>query len=543
VLSTLLRIRARLREFMQAPLRDLDRGPRKRDFVDLLWQIAEKRCCEEVYVHYDCGHNMKADVWVPMLPKTHAYMNEETDRRRFMQHGMYVLTKNPGARKVQITVHEGRCRLCQRGQRQALICGPLQMDLTERGRRTSEEARKVRDPRVQTLLAPARRLELPLSSHVFLSAMGQVCRFPDDISLPLLQSSALGTLKLMDTPRLSHEGLRQWTRKEIEDELKAEVVKYVGASCLLVLVMVGCLLCLTLDSASAVGPGSFVPTFNSSDPKAAVNATWVSTITLTLQRAQRALIGADPLETETWLWPFWGWALARPLWIVSFFLSPVFWAFDLVLALPRFIVTTTMSMTHSLLWSFLGRFLAFTREVLQGTLYVVVRTLTILGEIPKTNPMVVASVLSLLIAAFSAPPTVSLGWSDLPSVEFTSFRASRAKSLGLFAQLRAWARGHRSKKDFPTAKGRERSHGRDCSTRPDKGRHDCKGGSSRPACFLCLDRPSRYAVEPCGHRVTCAECTVQLVEAAVRNRTSEPPEKGGACPFCSTPVSRAMRVF
>merc|ERR1719499_1574039 len=65
--------------------------------------------------------------------------------------------------------------------------------------------------------------------------------------------------------------------------------------------------------------------------------------------------------------------------------------------------------------------------------------------------------------------------------------------------------------------------------RPEKsahgGKQEGRSGSgadlqpSAPPCFVCLDKPSRYILEPCGHRVVCEECAVQLVETAARNRS------------------------
>merc|ERR1712060_417507 len=71
------------------------------------------------------------------------------------------------------------------------------------------------------------------------------------------------------------------------------------------------------------------------------------------------------------------------------------------------------------------------------------------------------------------------------------------------------------------------------------------GRPSAPACFLCLDRPSRYVLEPCGHRVVCGECAVQLVEAVVRNRAMSDAaggahyasQGGGACPSCGMAIT------
>ena len=128
-------------------------------------------------VRYDCGHSLRAEVSAPLLPSTKELVNSfmtycfhgkwnswkdygthETDRSRYVQHCLHVrgfaLVFNPDklmslkslqrsslgillkrrpdcacchaashnacCSKVQITVPEGRCRHCQRGQRQTL---------------------------------------------------------------------------------------------------------------------------------------------------------------------------------------------------------------------------------------------------------------------------------------------------------------------------------------------------------------------------------------------------------------------------------------
>merc|ERR1712217_3458 len=99
--------------------------------------------------------------------------------------------------------------------------------------------------------------------------------------------------------------------------------------------------------------------------------------------------------------------------------------------------------------------------------------------------------------------------------------------------------------------------GMDVPGRPEKPQAGQKEGRapsvssqpSAPACFVCLDRPSRYVLEPCGHRVVCGDCAVQLVEAAARNRSMSEAigsahhaseRGGGACPSCGMVITRAM---
>eukprot|EP00927_Polykrikos_kofoidii_P048495 TRINITY_DN42769_c0_g1_i1.p1 TRINITY_DN42769_c0_g1~~TRINITY_DN42769_c0_g1_i1.p1 ORF type:complete len:607 (-),score=85.67 TRINITY_DN42769_c0_g1_i1:51-1832(-) len=582
------------REKMQAVPRD-----NRRDFVDVMWQIAEKRSCDEVVIRYDCGHHMKAEVLVPVLPKTREYSNQEADRRRFMQHSLFVLTKNPGSPKVQITVPEGRCRLCGRGQRQVLFCGLLQRDLTEDRQRRDQLA----DLRGKALVggalasqaclfAQARRLELPLSSHVFLQAMGQVCRLPDNITPPpLLQnSSALQTsaLKPFDGPPLPREGLHQWSRKEIEDELKAEVVKYVGgATFLLVFVVIECLyLCVVRFGPSSHGGLGDDASTNASRTLSGelrnltsvsaiemgiANSTWaLSALTLTVHKAFGPMKDSSGGMTTSLWWT----AFVHPLWVVtSVLLAPLLWVLDLVVALPRFLLLhVVLAVARSLVWRPCSWLLGFLMEFSSAFAAFVVRCLfsrptAMLTQIPVTNPMVVAMVLSLLVAALSAPQPPSLPlpgiWTDLLSLAFTrGIRRAvfRSRTLGpLVQRLRAfWAsrrKDGRSKggvRGIPVPRGQK-----DGPERPGKpqlgkqGEGRVPSTASQPACFLCLDRPSRYILEPCGHQVVCGECAVQLVEATVQlvNKESagahysSDKNGGGACPSCGQAITRAMRVF
>lgn len=54
----------------------------------------------------------------------------------------------------------------------------------------------------------------------------------------------------------------------------------------------------------------------------------------------------------------------------------------------------------------------------------------------------------------------------------------------------------------------------------------------------------RYVLEPCGHRVVCSDCAVQLVDCATRSRTEGTGDRGsGTCPSCGSAITRAMRIF
>lgn len=578
----------------------------RRDFVDVMWQIAEKRSCDEVFVRYDCGHCVKADVWVPVLPRTREYTNQEADRRRFMQHSIFALTKNPGSPKVQITVPEGRCRHCSRGQRQVLICGPLQMDLADErpaDKRSESGANRPRnsgprdgrrDERKETAIVPANhaKMELPLSSQVFLAAMGQVCRLPNNITPPpLLQNSSVlqsGALKPAEGPPLSKESLHQWSRKEIEDELKAEVVKYVGgATFLLMFIIIECLyLCIIhFGPSSKIGVGGGGNSSRSlsgelrnlssvsSVERFIANSTWVlSALTVTVHKAFGPGQGVDSTPPST-LWS----SFVHPLWIlVSIVLAPFLWVLDLVVALPRFLlVHVVFALLYTLVWRPCGWIFGIVAELVNGSVGFLFRCLfarpiSVLSQIPMTNPMVAAILLSILVAAISLPSSPSFTMPsfnpELPSFEFLRKVQQvllRTETLGPFTQwsqtLLASARkdakaraGVRGVPNLKNQKDKFLAPGGKPENSKAGGRH---GQESRAAggapCVVCLERPSCYLLEPCGHKVVCSECAIQLVDAAARNRSNEamgaplPSGKssGGSCPSCGLAITRAMRVF
>lgn len=551
-------------------------GAHRRDFADVVWQIADKRGCDEVAIRYDCGHAIRADVWAPTLAKTREYGVGEAERRRFMQHSLFVMTREPGAPRVQITVPEGLCRLCARGQRQTLICGPLQMDLTDAP-------------------AAARRLELPLSSHAFLSVMGQVCRLPENLSTPPIPQGKDGSLKPFDGPPLPRESLRQWTRREVEDDLRAEVRRYVGMA-MLALMLVGiqalylCRVHLAPATSAFEGEGGE----NSSEPGMAgelgnltsvgsfemglANSTWaLSVLTVAVHKAfapEATSVGPEDLVPGTHF--FWSY-LVHPLWMVtSVLLAPLMLVLDFVVVA---VVRILFSLTRDLVWRPASWVITDLTKLTSGlvTMFVhnvIIRPTVVLSQIPMTNPMLVAMLLSLLVALVSAPqpPSLSLPsiWSKLPSFELTQSlkkAISRSKSLGPLVQqikalwgMRKEGRAKGGRLGVPASRGSKggSAGSRDrvvdsAPGRPEKAgacKQDGKtpGSSvqqqSAPPCFVCLDRPSRYILEPCSHRVVCGECAVQLVEAAARNRSmSEGAGGGGACPSCGMAISRAMRLF
>jgi len=560
-------------------------GMRRRDFADVVWQIAECRGCDEVVIRYDCGHVIAADVWAPSLPRTRDYGSQEAERRRFMQHSLYVLTKDPGAPKVQIAVPEGRCRHCGRGTRQVLICGPLQMDLSEDRQRSGAPG-----PRPAAM---ARRLELPLSSHAFLAAMGQVCRMPENITPPPLVRGGLtrgAVIRPFDGPPLPREGMRQWTRREVEDELRSQLARCEGgAACALLGMVLSCIALITLQLGLR-GVSTADPQAGNSSAEADINATQaLSTFAL----AAQALKESPEAPSTGGSSLFWS-LLVRPIWLlIVTLLAPVLWVLDLAVAVPRFVLLDVcLGLLRKLILQPCSWVLSFTVEAVSGTSTFLFRCFlsrptAVLSQIPVTNPMAVSMALSLLVAALSAPqpPSLSLPslWGELPNLEIAKGlrkAASRSKSLAPLVQrlrmLSLWASARKDRRQkgggvrgVPAGRGqKERGHAdrsdkkSDVPGKPDKPQAGQKEGKapsgsshqqqSAPACFVCLDRPSRYILEPCGHRVVCEECAMQIVENAVRSRsTSEAAggghhsaeRGGGACPLCGLVITRAMRLF
>lgn len=549
-----------------------------RDFADVVWQIGEKRCCDEVLVRYDCGHAMRADVWVPALPKTHEYTNQEAERRRFMQHCFFVLTKDPGAPKVQITVPEGRCRHCGRGQRQCLLCGPLQMDLAEVGMDKAKTAQLMHQ-RVPTAM---RRLELVLSSHVFLAAMGQVCRLPDDITPPpLMQSNGAlgnGVLKPTEGPLPQHEGARQCCRKDIEDELRAKVVKYVGgATCLLLVLVVECLYLLIMWTGAGEGSRltrtiaselGNVSALSTAIDGSGANTSWpLSALSFALRSTFGSPVNATKENSST---SFWWTLIVQPAWfLLSVVLAPIMWVLELLVALPRFLFFNVLyTLVHGLVWSPCCWLCGICVDIINNPSAFLFRCFSrppaIVSLIPMANAMIGAMLLSLLVAILSAPQPLSLSlqsvWGELPSLGLARGNQKQRSMPRLWTPARkdgiGGARGMhqaaRGQKDKGAGRyDRDRTDGPD---RGDKHGRERSGSSSQMAatCFVCLDRPSHYILEPCGHRVVCGDCAMQLVEIASRSRTMgdgvagqhRPSEKsGGTCPSCSMPVKQAMRVF
>lgn len=492
-------------------------GAKRRDIGDAMWQIAEKGGCDEIVVRYDCGHALRADIWSPVIPKIREYGSSDAERRRFTRHGVFVLTRDPGATSLQITIPEGRCRHCGRGLRQTLVCGLLQMSLA--------------DAAIAT-----RRLELPMSAHAFLAAMGQACGLPENTPPPSLTPRVGGSLKIFDCAPLPREGLRQWTRKEVEDALGRDIVKYICAATIVLLASVmGVVLCAValLDPSSRLkaealrGNATHAGDLDEMTAEAA-GFMWNPVVAM---RDVLSSLGLGPRDGSALPWS----SLLNPLWMARSLGHASVW---LVVHVAQLTMTVTSAVVNG----------------------VIVQPTIVLSQLPVTNPMIVASVLSVLVAAFSAPQpsNISLSgvWADLPSLEMAQAlrrAVSRSKTFEALVQRR---------RDFPARKeGRGAKAGAKCSAArsPDAGRPEraqakaegrgAQGPASVPPCFVCLDRPSRYVLEPCGHRVVCGECAVQLVEAAARRRSVDAggahhaSERGGACPSCSRAITRATRLL
>jgi len=267
---------------------------------------------------------------------------------------------------------------------------------------------------------------------------------------------------------------------------------------------------------------------------------------------------------------------------------PLLWALDLVMALPRFVLLhVVFALIHVLVWRPCSWMVGLLSELADNSIifllrYIVSQPTGMLSQIPVTNPMVVAVVLSVLVAAFSAPqpPSLSLPalWSSLPSLKVADRLRQSATGSGTFGPLlrRFWTlwalrKEGRSKGGARLSAPRgqkDRPHYERCRESVELSNHSDRaqwGGlreervlgccnsskNSAPPCFVCLDSPSHYILEPCGHRVVCGDCAVQLVEAAARTRSTGDlsgghhvsEKSGGTCPSCGLAIARAMRIF
>eukprot|EP00931_Biecheleriopsis_adriatica_P076297 TRINITY_DN50015_c0_g1_i1.p1 TRINITY_DN50015_c0_g1~~TRINITY_DN50015_c0_g1_i1.p1 ORF type:complete len:596 (-),score=100.29 TRINITY_DN50015_c0_g1_i1:68-1855(-) len=587
-------------------------GIQRRDLAEIVWQIAERRSCNEIVIRYDCGHTLRAEVCAPALPKIQEYGTHDMEKRRFLQHCLHVLTRDPGASQVQLTVPEGRCRHCQRGTRQTLVCGPIHADLREAPPPATAIKAGGRSSLENLTQMAGKRLELPMSTHAFLAAMGKVGRMPDaaNVSSPLLTSSAQSILQNPFEGTVLREGIHQWTRREVEEQLESELMKYVCcAAFVLVLLGAECVYLLTqnmgpqqLDvefaAGNATATSSSVSLSNltslSSLELRVANSTWVlAALTLEVHKAfapsevildPRADAGTGETGSNTgYMWS----AVVHPLWIaMSIVLAPILWILDMLVTwmapvlviydmmktvLRNFILHVLFTGVRELVWrpcgllySLISSMFSMLRRRLFSPHSAAVPT------IPTANPIAAAAVLCVVITMITSPVPLSTLLSDLMN-DIASLGVVRRIRRVIFGPQalgplvdKIWgpdrARDARAKggvrgsmlaaKTPKDGKGTDRASIRG-GEKLQVGKHDDKSGAFVPACFVCLDKPSRYILEPCGHRVVCGDCAVQLVDAATRSRTSEAGERGshqadrggGNCPSCSMTITRAMRVF
>ncbi|CAE8585231.1 unnamed protein product, partial [Polarella glacialis] len=550
-------------------------GTQRRDLSDVLWQVAERRGCDEIVIRYDCGHALRAQVLVPAVPKIREYGTHVAERHRFAQHSLHVLTRNPGASQIQVTIPEGRCRHCGRGQRQTMLCGAMRVDVSDPPPLSGQD-----------LAQAARRLDLPLSSHAFLALLGQVCQLPESPGLELLSSFNLASCKQhpFEGAPLPQAGLRQWTRQEVEEELEAELVKYFGCAALVLLLLAAeCLYLLaahlgpqelaresnvpgSLDSIDLLGNATMhqmhAQLSNLSSVSnlelSAVNSTWVlSALTLAVHKAFGPGEGEDKDSSSAgiFLWT----SIVHPTWVgTSVVLAQLLGMLEWLVALPRFILLhVVLTMARGFIWRPCCWVFSVLVDMASGT--------AVLWSIPTANPIAAAVTVCLLVAAVTSPVPPSLALPDVLNLELvkhaleplvqrlrvgtSACKDGRAKAGGREAPAKS------SSKDREKH-GQERGKDGKEPGKPGKshaGKDGPRGSTSNlvPACFVCLDRPSHYVLEPCGHRVVCGDCAVQLVEAAARSK-GESFEKGahhqqdrggGTCPSCGMVISRAMRIF
>ncbi|CAJ1432404.1 unnamed protein product [Effrenium voratum] len=534
------------------------------------WQITARRGCNEFVVRYDCGHSLRAEVWAPCIPSTEEYGTHDAERIRYGQHCLHVLTRDPGATQVQVTVPEGRCRHCQRGQRQTLVCGPVHADLREPAAPGLVAKALARAP--LDALTQAKRVDLPMTAQAFLATIGQVCKLPDAAELP---SPAGAQEAALDTPfaaePLPKEEIRRWTRKEVEDELESKLSRYICcATMVLMLLVAECFYLLGIQLTQEENSFDEIPgdvevssmeldnlTSLSSLELRMANSTWVlSALTLGVHKA---LGPGDGDAGSTGVL----WSAVHPLWVgMLLVLAPLLRAMELLVATPRLLI---LHVLFAGVRELLLRPGSFILGIMSSMLLFLVRSLfspptLFVTSGPTANPILGAAFICVALAAITSPIPLTLLAHDLCSVVAslqTVRRLRRAmarnKVLGrLLDRFHLGQSSGRAKGSRGIAKGKE--YKGDRPPRSDSGKGDklqAKDERSTfvPSCFVCLDKPSRYILEPCGHRVVCGDCAVQLVDAAARSRTAtEAADRGGDrcggnCPSCGLAISRAMRIF
>lgn len=559
-------------------------GNQRRDFADIVWQIAERRGCNEFVVRYDCGHSLRAEVWAPHLPSTKDYGTHEADRSRYVQHCLHVLTRHPAEPQVQVTVPEGRCRHCQRGQRQTLVCGPVHTDLREPA--APGLVAKTLGRGALDALTRAKRVDLPMTAHAFLATIGQVCRMPETANLRLLVGAQEAVLEMPWSTKqmMPKEEIHQWTRKEIEDDVESMLFRYICCSAILLFVFSGESFYhlvsnlmpiqpeadLNFKETEYIGLDQLTPelvvlenltTLSGLELRVA-NCTWImSSLTYAVHTAlgPGEAAESDALQGNGgYLWS----GIVHPSWVgILIACTPLLCVFEFMVTMPRFIMINVMFSGFRCLIVQPGRLLV---SLLSSIMLFLTRSLfsppaILVTTVPTANPILGAAFVCISLAAITSPvPLLLLArdlWNTTANLRVVrSFRravgskvlSKALERLPFASRSKGTTRGSRDpkQKDY---KGAERPNRADSGKADKLQGKDDKGAATSfaPPCFVCLDKPSRYILEPCGHRVVCGDCAVQLVDAAARTRTATEADRGGDrggnCPSCSLAINRAMR--
>ncbi|CAE7229903.1 alphaSnap, partial [Symbiodinium pilosum] len=432
-------------------------GNQRRDFADIVWQIAERRGCNEFVVRYDCGHSLRAEVSAPLLPSTKDYGTHETDRSRYVQHCLHVLTRHPAETQVQITVPEGRCRHCQRGQRQTLVCGPVHTDLREPAAPGLVAKTLGRGP--LDALTQAKRVELPMTAHAFLTTIGQVCRMPETANLHPLAGAQEAVLEMpwATKPMMPKEEIHQWTRKEIEDDVESMLLRYICCSAILLFVF-----CFesfyhmltnlapnqpdedgTFKEVDYIGLEQLTPelvvlgnltTLSSLELRVA-NCTWImSTLTYAVHKALAPgdSDGPDALGSNARY--FWS-GILHPAWVgILLGCTPLLFVFEFMITMPRFVMLNVMFAGVRILILQPGRLLI---GLASSLLLFLTRSLfsppaILVTTVPTANPIFGAAFICISLAAITSPVPLLLLARDLwnTTANLTVVRRLRRAAAG-----------------------------------------------------------------------------------------------------------------
>jgi len=285
------------------------------------------------------------------------------------------------------------------------------------------------------------------------------------------------------------------------------------------------------------------------------NSTWMlSALTVAVHKA---LGPGDDLEAVSdtegstgFLWSF----VVHPLWVFLLLVcGPLSWLEGLVM-LPRSLILALLSGVRDLVLRPAFFLLGMTFSMLLFLLQLLFSPPTLFASGGSTaNPILGAAFICVSLAAITSPIPLTLLAHDLCRVVANLdivrrlWVAAKHKGLGRLLDrlhLSSWGGTSRGNKGARAGTKKDYKPARSDSGKGEK--LQAKDGNFVPSCFVCLDKPSRYILEPCGHRVVCGDCAVQLVDAAARSR---PPaeerggDRGGNCPSCGLAVNRVMRMF